>query len=156
MPPAAQSRRAVLAWALPIGLTVLAAALGGLFMPGSWYEGLAKPSWTPPNWVFGPVWFALYVAVAAAGCILWSRDGFGAARRWWLAQIVLVALWTPLFFGLKAVGVALGDIALLWFAIGGCVIASWQGARPAALLLLPYWAWVTYAATLNAGILWLN
>ncbi len=133
-----------------------AATLGGLFMPGEWYASLKKPSWNPPGWIFGPVWTALYTMMGVAAWLVWRRGGF-AAQRWplglFLAQLALNAAWTPLFFGLHWLGAAFAEILLLWLAIASTIAAFWGVHRAAAGLLVPYLAWVSFAAVLN-GTLW--
>lgn len=137
-------------------LCFAAAAGGAVFMPGEWYAGLNKPAWNPPGWLFGPVWSALYTMMAVAAWLVWRRGGFAAQRRplgWFLAQLVLNAVWTPLFFGLHRPGVAFAEILLLWLAIAWTIAAFWRVHRTAAWLLAPYLAWVSFAAVLN-GTLW--
>lgn len=125
-----------------------------------WYAGLAKPAWTPPNFVFPIVWNVLYVMMGVALFLLWDRTPPGEARSSAIAlffvQLALNAAWSPVFFTLHWVWAALGIIAALALAIGLTVRAAWPLNRPAALLLLPYLAWVLYASTLNAGIGVLN
>jgi tryptophan-rich sensory protein len=136
-----------------------AAALGGWFMPGEWYAQLHKPAWNPPNWIFGPVWTALYTIMAIAAWLVWRRGGFAAQRvalGWFLIQLLLNALWSPLFFGLHNPALAFGEIILLWLAILATLIAFWRAHRRAGLLLLPYLAWVTFAAVLNFTLWQIN
>jgi len=133
-----------------------AASLGALFMPGEWYASLRKPSWNPPGWVFGPVWSVLYTLMAVAAWLVWKQGGFAMQRRplvLFLVQLVLNAAWSPLFFGLHWPGVAFAEILLLWLAIAATMRAFHPVSRPAAWLLLPYLAWVGFAAVLN-GVLW--
>ncbi len=137
-------------------LCFAASSPGALFMPGEWYAQLNKPAWNPPAWVFGPVWTALYVMMAVAAWLVWKRGGFVAQRRplaLFLAQLMLNASWTPLFFGLHWSGVAFAEIILLWLAIAWTIAAFWRVNRVAAGLLVPYLAWVSFAAVLN-GALW--
>ncbi len=137
-------------------LCFAAAAGGAVFMPGEWYAGLNKPAWNPPGWLFGPVWSALYTMMAVAAWLVWRRGGFAAQRRplrWFLAQLVMNAVWTPLFFGLHRPGVALAEILLLWLAIAATLVTFWPVSRAAAWLLAPYLAWVSFATVLN-GTLW--
>ena len=145
-----------------VGLCLMVQAVGGLATASSvstWYTGIRKPDWTPPGSVFGPVWTLLYATVAVAGWLV-HRAPPGKARSralalWW-AQLILNFLWSPLFFWLRSPGLATADIALLWLAIGGLVATASSVSRPAALLLLPYWAWVGFAAALTATIWRLN
>ena len=125
-----------------------------------WYSTLAKPSWTPPPSIFPVVWTALYVMMAVALWRLWDRSAPSSARNraivLFLIQLVLNATWSPLFFGAHAVRVALIEIVVLAIAIALTIIASVRVDRTAAWLLAPYLAWVAYATTLNAGIVWMN
>ena len=156
-------RRTAVSNDLPmLGLFILAvvavSVLGGLAtaaaIPG-WYATLAKPSWTPPNWVFGPAWSTLYVLMAVAAWLVWRRrrrvEVRGALLAWWV-QLALNLLWTMLFFGLRQPVWGLIEIVALWIAIA-ITIALFHRVRPlAALLLVPYIAWVSFAISLNAGI----
>lgn len=136
-----------------------AAAFGGLFMPGEWYASLKKPSWNPPGWVFGPVWTTLYLMMAVAAWLVWKRGGFSTQRRalaLFLVQLTLNAAWTPLFFGLHRPGLAFAEILLLWLAIAAALAAFRPVSRVAAWLLVPYLAWVSFAAFLNFTLWRLN
>ncbi|MFI5936391.1 TspO/MBR family protein [Actinoplanes sp. NPDC051494] len=139
----------------PFGLAVAAAALlGVLGVAGTTaeYQGLDQPSWAPPSWLFGPVWTILYVMIAVAGWLVWRRDGWSPALTVYAIQLVLNAIWTPIFFGFGQYGLALVDIVLMWLLIGATVWLFRPVSRLAAGLLLPYWAWVTFATALNAYI----
>ncbi len=125
----------------------------------TWYPTIQKPAWNPPNWVFGPVWTVLYIMMAVAGWLVWQLEpqaprGLLLAVFW--GQLILNFLWSPLFFRWHAIGAAAVEIVLLWFAIGAFVLLAWSASRPAALLFLPYWLWVTFAAFLNFTIWKLN
>ncbi|KWV33821.1 TspO/MBR family protein [Micromonospora rifamycinica] len=147
-------------WALlGFGAAVaVAAAIGGLGVSGTSdeYASLRQPVWAPPSWLFGPVWTLLYATIAVAGWLVWRRVGFGPALWAWSVQLVLNAIWTPLFFGAGRYGLAFAEIVLMWLAIAATVVAFRRVSRPAAALLLPYWAWVTFAAALNLSIWQLN
>jgi tryptophan-rich sensory protein len=137
----------------------LAASLGAVFMPGDWYARLKKPSWNPPAWIFGPVWTSLYAMMAVAAWLVWKRGGFAARRgplALFLAQLVLNAAWTPLFFGLHQPGFACAEIVSLWLAIAVTLATFRPLSRAAAWLLAPYLAWVTFAAALNLALWRLN
>jgi benzodiazapine receptor len=157
--PSFARRHPVPAFLVCLAVVTAIASLGALFPPAEWYAGLAKPSFNPPNWVFGPAWTTLYLMIATATWLLW-RAPAGPARRRALglnaAQLALNAAWSPLFFGLQAPGLALGCIVLMWLAILATIVAAWRVSRPAAWLLVPYLAWVSFATTLNAAIWWLN
>lgn len=136
-----------------------ASALGAIFKPGSWYAQLAKPTWNPPGWVFGPVWTLLYAMMAVAAWRVWKRGGFALQRRplgMFFLQLALNAAWTPLFFGLQMPGLAFAEIVLLWLAIVGAIVAFHRVDRLAAILLWPYLGWVTFASALNYALWRLN
>ena len=124
----------------------------------TWYASLAKPSFTPPNAVFGPVWTILYVMMAVA---VW-RVGATAdptrtrAMAVFVVQLALNAIWSPVFFGLEAPRLGLAVIIMLLVALTATLAMFWRIDRLAALLLAPYLAWVCYATALNAAIVALN
>ncbi len=125
----------------------------------TWYPTLAKPSWTPPGWLFGPVWSALYVAMAVAAWRVWRRQSGPAARgvlRLYGAQLALNALWSICFFAWHRPDLALVDIAGLWILLVLALVRFWRADRLAGALWAPYVAWVTFASALNAAIVWLN
>jgi tryptophan-rich sensory protein len=140
-------------------LTFATASLGARFMPDEWYRRLKKPSWNPPNWIFAPVWTILYLLMAAAAWLVWRRYGFGGALFpliLFVVQLLLNAAWTWLFFGRHRIRGALIDIVVLWIAILVTLISFW-GLEPLAdILLLPYLAWVSFAAFLTWTIWQLN
>jgi benzodiazapine receptor len=145
--------------ALPFLVAVAATAfIAGRFRPGAWYEALAKPSWTPPGWLFAPVWFLLYLGIAVAGWLVWRAGGSGATLplALWVAQLVLNAAWSWLFFGLHRPGAALVDIVILLVLILAFVVAAYRVSRVAAWLVVPYALWVLFATALNAAIVRLN
>lgn len=143
----------IVAWAIIFVATYGAAALGGFFGPDEWYTKLPKPTWTPPGWLFGPVWTFLYTAMAVAAGLVQSRTGWRhPALALYAVQLVLNALWSPLFFGLHRPDLALGDIVVLWLAIVATAVAFGRIIPVAGLLFVPYVAWVTFAAVLNAAI----
>lgn len=143
-----------------LALVAAVAFAAAQVQPGPWYEGLAKPSWNPPNWLFGPVWTVLYGMIAVAGWWIWTTpvaaEGMRAARWLWAVQMVLNGLWSYLFFGLHQMGIALVDIALLVAVIAALIAVARRSARLASWLLVPYLAWVSYATSLNAALWWLN
>lgn len=132
----------------------LAGAMTASAIPG-WYAGLKKPSWTPPAWVFGPVWTFLYLTMAVAAWLVWSKLGLpGASTPLILfgVQLIFNFAWSWIFFGLHLPGIAFLDIVLLWLAILATLIAFWRVTPAAGWLLVPYLTWVSYAATLNFAI----
>lgn len=130
--------------------------LGFLTAPGDWYAQLAKPSFNPPGWVFGPAWTALYILIAVAGWRTWLRDRTGWPMKLWWAQLVVNFLWTPAFFAAHQIGLALAIILALLAVILGFIITSWRLDRAASWMFTPYAAWVAFASTLNGSILVLN
>ena len=151
--------KAVLALVGWLALCFSSASLGAVFMPGEWYATLKKPSWNPPGWIFGPVWSALYTMMAVAAWLVWRQGGWGKQRKpllIFLAQLALNALWTPLFFGLHRPGIAFGEIVLLWLAIAATSVVFRPVSRAAMLLLVPYLAWVSFAAALYFTLWRLN
>ncbi|MGD8240907.1 MAG: tryptophan-rich sensory protein [Armatimonadota bacterium] len=152
--------------ALGLGVAVVvcfgASALGAVYTGRSipdWYATLQKPAWTPPGWVFGPVWTALYVSMAVAAWVVWRQKGFagsGLPMGLFAVQLLLNAAWSPVFFGCRMPGAAFGVIVLLWVAILATIAAFWRASPVAAALLVPYQAWVTFAAALNYAIWRLN
>jgi len=133
-----------------------AGATGGLFPPGAWYEGLAKPSWTPPNWMFPIMWTSIYVLMSFAAARVAGQEGSGYAMAFWAAQIAFNTLWTPMFFGLRRLKGALIVMACLWASVLACVITHWQVDVWAGIALLPYIAWVSVAGMLNLSVARLN
>jgi benzodiazapine receptor len=140
-------------------LTFAAAAIGSRFQPGLWYDQLQKPPWTPPDWLFGPVWTVLYALMAIAAWLVWKERRAvqrPVALGLFGVQLALNVVWSWLFFGLQRPDLALLDIGLLWLAILGTILA-FRTVRPvAAWLLVPYLVWVSFAALLNFEIWRLN
>ena len=142
-----------------IVLTFAAAATGAFVTTGGWYSGIAKPSWTPPAWVFGPVWTTLYTLMAVAAWLVWREGGWraqGRALGLYLVQWALNALWTPLFFGLHRPGWALADLLALDLAVLATLVAFSRVRRAAGVLLFPYALWLALATSLNLAIRLLN
>ncbi|WP_434612606.1 tryptophan-rich sensory protein TspO [Tabrizicola sp. M-4] len=133
-----------------------AAATGAMFQPGEWYRGLAKPRWTPPDWLFPVAWTVLYLAMSAAAARVAMIDGTGQALALWSVQIALNTLWTPVFFGLRRIGAGLVIIFLLWLAVAATMVAFWQHDAIAGALFLPYLLWVTVAGMLNRSVWYRN
>lgn len=140
--------------------SLLAASSGAVFRPGAWYERLRKPSWRPPNALFGPVWLVLYVMIAVAGWRVWRAAGLegagGAALAVFALQLALNFLWSALFFGARRIGLALVELGLLWISILACVLLFRPIDGLAAALMLPYLLWVSFAFALNFAIWRLN
>jgi translocator protein len=151
-----------LALAALLLLTLGIAWVGSLFtLPAvpQWYAGLDKPWFTPPAWLFGPVWTILYILMAVAAWRVWLAPADAARRsalRWFFAQLALNALWSPAFFGLQAPLLGLLVIVALLAALTVTILRFFAVDRPAGWLLVPYLAWVGYATLLNAAIVVLN
>ncbi len=138
---------------------LVAGSSGAIFRPGEWYERLNKPSWRPPNWLFGPVWMVLYAMIAISGWLVWLEAGWSGAALGlglYAVQLVLNGLWSGIFFGLRRIGLACAEMALLWASILATIVVFYPVDALAALLLLPYLVWVTFALALNAAVLRLN
>jgi tryptophan-rich sensory protein len=125
----------------------------------TWYAGLVRPSWTPPNWVFGPVWTSLYVLMGSAAALVWLSSAAGARTlltALFALNLVVNTAWSLVFFGLRRKGLGFAVIIALWIIIIAMMIAFWPYSHLATYLLVPYLLWVTYASTLNLGIVILN
>ena len=124
-----------------------------------WYATLKTPSWNPPAWVFGPVWTVLYFLMAVAAFQVWRQGGWrrqSVALILFLVQLILNAIWTPLFFGMHRVGLAFGEIVVLWLMVATTLTVFFRIKTSAGLLLIPYLAWVSLATVLNYTIWRLN
>jgi translocator protein len=135
-----------------------AAAIGAIATSnaGSFYEQLTRPGWAPPASVFGPVWSVLYLLMGIAAWLVWRERGFGGARAalsLFLVQLALNGLWSWLFFAWQRGAWALGEVLLLWVVILATLVAFWRVRPLAGLLLVPYLAWVSFAAALTY-VLW--
>jgi tryptophan-rich sensory protein len=142
---------------------IIAGSLGSLVTitgPGTWYAGLVKPWFTPPGWVFGPVWITLFTLMGIALYLVWQegmeKPDVRKAVAIFGAQFFLNILWSFLFFGLRSPLAGLADIVLLWLTIAATIAAFYRVNKTAAYLLVPYLAWVTLAAALNGTIYFLN
>ncbi len=151
--------KSTLGLVVSLGVTLAAGWIGSRFAPGEWYAALAKPSWNPPGYLFGPVWSILYLHMAVSAWLVWRKAGFsgaGVALGLFLLQLILNALWSYLFFGLHRPDLAFIDIVALWLVILATLLAFWPISGPAGLLLLPYLAWVSFASALNLQLWRLN
>jgi len=157
---AAKTARVSLVWFVVLCLAV--AAAGGAVTATSvtsWYAGLQKPPFNPPNAVFGPVWTVLYLMMAVAGHRLWQARGHAARGRalsLWFVQLAVNCAWSFLFFGAHRPGLALIDIGALLGLIVASIVVFARIDRLAAWLFAPYLAWVSFATVLNAAIWYLN
>lgn len=149
----------VISIALPLG----AGVLGGIATTPAipiWYEGLNKPAFNPPRWLFGPAWTLLYILMGIALFLVWrkgfNKPGVKLALLVFLIQLVLNVIWSFLFFGLRSPLAGLIEIIILWLAILLTLILFFRVSVPAGVLLLPYISWVTFASVLNGAIVKLN
>lgn len=133
-----------------------AGTTGAIFPPGPWYARLAKPSWTPPDWLFPVAWTSLYILMALAATRVSGVEGSEYALALWALQIAFNGLWTPVFFGLRRLKGGFAVVTMLWLAVAGCLAALWQVDRIAGLMFVPYLAWVTVAAALNLAVWRMN
>ncbi|KAB7644498.1 tryptophan-rich sensory protein [Polymorphobacter fuscus] len=146
---------AAIAWA--VGLCLI----GGLMTPrAGWYESLNKPSWQPPGWLFGPAWTIILGLAAWSAVIAWNAAGTTADQRTVLIVFAVNGLfhllWSPLFFKMQRPDWALVEVPFLWASLVAMTIGLWPISEMAALLILPYLAWVSFAAYLNLTIVRLN
>jgi benzodiazapine receptor len=151
-----------------LAISFAVAAFGSTTTAGNvdgWYADAEKAPWNPPNWLFGPAWTLLYTLMSVAAWLVWRERHRLPVRRaltLYVGQLVLNALWTPVFFGLypalgtPALWIALVIILALDVAVLLTMLAFWRVSRGAAWLLVPYWAWVLFATTLNAALAALN
>jgi len=157
-----QRLRSALVLVALLAISFGVAALGSIATAGNvdgWYASAEKAPWNPPNWLFGPAWTLLYTLMSVAAWLVWRRGG---SLKPYVIQLVLNAIWTPVFFGLypvigaPALWIALVIIAALDVAVLLTMLRFWRTSKLAAWLLVPYWAWVLFATTLNAALAVLN
>lgn len=135
-----------------VAVSFAAGATGLIFRPGNWYRQLDKPWWRPPDWLFGPVWTVLYALIGLAGWLVWREaELFGEALRLSVygVQLILNAAWTPIFFGLHRIGLAVTEILVLWASIVATIVLFYPISSTASLLLVPYLGWVSFASALS-------
>ena len=147
-------------WLILAAFIIVVVAVGGLIgtqtLPGAWYQNLNKPPFNPPNWIFGPVWFTLYVMIAIAGWRIFMIDRNSTAMKFWYAQMVLNWAWSPIWFKAQLIWPAFAVIVLIWLGIIGFIVTARKLDRAAAWLFVPYLAWVSFASLLNLSIGILN
>lgn len=126
----------------------------------TWYVGVIKPSFSPPNWIFGPVWTTLYLLMGIAAFLIWQKglDRKDVRSALWVyrIQLILNFLWSLIFFRWHSIGGALVEILVLWIMIAANIFVFYKISKPAGYLLLPYILWVSFAAFLNYSIWTLN
>ena len=154
-PSAAKQGLGLAGWLLA---SFAAAGMGGLASVNAagFYGDLVRPPWAPPAWLFGPVWSVLFLLMGVSAWLVWRDRGFrgaGAALKFYVAQLLANALWSWLFFAWRQGALAFAEIVVLWLLIAATIFSFWRLHRLAALLLVPYLAWVSFAAALNF-VLW--
>ena len=149
--------------ALSILICLVAGGVGTIFTVSAiptWYVGLTKPSFSPPNWIFAPVWTTLYILMGIAIYLVWKKGlktkKVRDAVYLFGVQLVLNAIWTPIFFGMHNLLLALIVIIAMWIYIVKTIRAFAKVDKTASLLLYPYIAWVSFATILNASVWLLN
>lgn len=150
------NKRRLSAFLIFLAAVFLTAAFGAMFAPGVWYLSLVKPEWNPPSWLFGPVWTLLYFVNALAAWRVWRAGHSKVAITVWFLHLIPNALWSYFFFGLHRLDWALVDIILLNFAIIAVIALFYRRDKIAGWLMLPYLAWVCFAAFLNWTLFSLN
>jgi len=155
--------RDILKLVVSIAACQCAGLIGSIFtMPAipTWYETLAKPSFTPPSWLFAPAWVTLYILMGVAAFLIWRKGldirNVKTALIIFLVQLVLNALWSAIFFGAKSLIGGAVVIVLLWIAILFTILRFFKISAAAGGLLIPYILWVSFASVLNISILALN
>lgn len=134
------------------GACAAAASTGAMFSPDEWYRSLNKPRWTPPDWVFPVTWTVLYILIAIAAYRVARVPGNEYALGFWALQMVLNALWSPIFFGIRRIRAGMVAVTALWIAVFGTMVSLFALDPVAGLLFVPYQIWVTIAASLNFAI----
>ena len=154
--------RQALGLVVALAVTFAAAGIGSVFTSqsvGDWYQQIAKPSWTPPGWLFGPVWTVLYTLMAVAAWLVWRQGGWGEARLalgLYAGQLVLNAAWSALFFGARLPGPAFAELVVLWLMIVATTAAFFRKSAVAGVLMLPYAGWTAFAGALNFALWRMN
>lgn len=147
-------------WLLLVVFLVVVIGVGALIgtqsIPGEWYQSLVKPPFNPPNWIFGPVWFTLYVMIAVAGWRIYMIDPRSTSMKLWYAQMVLNWIWSPVWFLAQLIWPAFAIIALLWVVLIAFIATARKLDPIAAWLFVPYLLWVSFASLLNLSIGVLN
>lgn len=145
----------------PLFLTFLAACgaaatTGAVFKPGAWYDSLKKPVWTPPDWVFPLAWTTLYLLMSLAAMRVAGTGGGVQGLAFWSLQIAMNTLWTPVFFGLRRMRMAMGVMVCLWLSVAATTWVFFSVDFVAGLMLVPYLIWVSIAGALNFTVMRMN
>ena len=152
-------KRLIISLALPQLAGIVGAFFTSPAIPG-WYANLIKPSFSPPNWLFGPVWITLYILMGISVYLIWqkikqNKKAVGTLWLFW-THLFFNAIWSIIFFGLQNPGLAFINIIIIWLMIVVLIIKFWRINRWAAYLLIPYLLWVSFASALNCFIWYLN
>jgi translocator protein len=154
--------RQVIGLVVSVALCLGCAGIGSLLtLPSisTWYTTIRKPTWNPPNWLFGPVWTLLYLSMAVAAWLVWRQSethSVGFALTLFAIQLALNLAWSAIFFHYHQIGAAVVDVVVLWIFILATTLAFSKIALAASWLMVPYLAWVTFASILNATVWRLN
>jgi tryptophan-rich sensory protein len=152
-----RSPRTLVVTVIFIALVVTVGSVIGINTgPDTWYTALEKPPFNPPNWLFAPVWFTLYVLIGIAGARSYLRDGSSPSTFLWAGQMLLNWAWTPTWFTLHLLWPAFAIIAAIFALIIAFIVVNWKKDRVSALLFVPYAMWVGFASILNLSIALLN
>jgi tryptophan-rich sensory protein len=160
LPPTSVRRAAMFVWFLVV--VTLVCGIGAFYSPAhdpAWWNGLQKPPGMPPSWLIPPLWMAMYIAMAFAVWLVWRSAPWhrtGSAQLLWWTQLMLNAMWMPLFFGAHRIGLAVVVMVALVVAIGATIGAFRQHSKLAAWLLAPYLCWVGFLAVLSMQVWRLN
>lgn len=155
-----------IAWGKLVSFIViceLVGVVGSIFTINSipsWYAVLNKPTFSPPNWLFGPVWTLLYALMGIAFYVVWQKrkeiSAVKTSLNWFVVQLVLNGIWTPIFFGLKDLQLAFFVICAMWVSILVTIVKFWRISKTSSILLWPYLVWVSFALILNLFVWRLN
>jgi tryptophan-rich sensory protein len=162
MPPLVSRPKQLLGFVAWLALCIATSAIGALASVNarSFYADLVRPAWAPPGWLFGPVWSALFLAMAVAAWLIWriptASPSRSVALGLFVVQLGANALWSWLFFAWRLGGAALAEVLVLWLLIACTLALFWRIKPLAGLLLVPYLGWVTFAAALNHTLWRLN
>jgi translocator protein len=152
-----RSPRTLVVTVIFIALVVTVGAVIGVnTAPDAWYTTLQKPPFNPPNWIFAPVWFTLYVLIGIAGARVFLRDATSPSSFVWAGQMLLNWAWSPTWFGLHLIWPAFAIISAIFVLIIAFIVLNWKRDRVSSLLFVPYALWVGFASTLNLSIGLLN
>jgi len=142
-----------------IVLTFSVAAFASQFEPGVWYTTIAKPDWTPPGWLFGPVWGMLYLAMSISAWLIWrqrSQSAVSIPLGFYMMQLAVNGLWSWIFFGRQWIGLAFIDLITLVILVAMTLAVFLRIRKAAGLMLIPYLIWISFAAALNFQIWRMN